>query len=174
MRHLIVFIFATLLSQPSVAQIKPSARTTETVQQHTQSFFHHLQKNNYAATREYFSEELRAMIPAAKWRSFREATFAQHGAVTSYHAHMLTYYPGDLTRAAVDFVGNTTEREGHVCGYLLWNVLSPNEVSLSRIEQNFVDPQLFRKMPVQQAAQTLVNWRCPKALIETMLGVTLP
>jgi hypothetical protein len=42
-----------------------------------------------------------------------------------------------------------------------------------RFEQNVIPVAAFRQMPVQEAAQMMVDWRCPMALVERTLNVTL-
>ncbi|MFC6654912.1 hypothetical protein ACFQEX_04900 [Roseibium salinum] len=89
-----------------------------------------------------------------------------------YSAHGLTYYQEEHLLAAVDFSGRAEVPDNLICGYMLWELPASNVAGLVRFEQNVVSVDTLRTMPVQKAAQTMVNWRCPTKMIEDVLGVT--
>lgn len=171
------FILAAIVSispfLPAYAQVQPSSQTTELVGGVTEAFFELLLEEDFARERAFLTDELAKSIPIEEWRNRREQVIEAAGPTPRYAAHGLSYYQNKQLLAAVDFSGQAAEPNTYICGYLLWKLPSPNIIGLTRFEQNIVSVDLFSSMPLQDAAQLMTNWRCPSAVIETVLGVSV-
>ena len=160
------------LSTTAISQIQPSDQTTQLVASVSEAFFDQLVKEDFAAERAFMSDRMASTVSANAWRQSRQQVIEIAGKTQRYSAHGLTYYGGEQLLAAVDFSGQTEFPDSLICGYMLWELPASNVIGLARLEQNVVSVNAFRTMPVQEAAQTMVSWRCPAKMIEDVLGFT--
>lgn len=139
----------------------------------SEAFLDQIVKEDFAAERKFLSPRLAETVSGAEWRRFRLQTIERAGQTRRYTVHGVTYYDEGGLMAAVDFSGPTNRADIVICGFLLWDAGGPETTGLLRFEQNIVPLDVFRKMPVAEAAQMLVTWRCPAELIESSLGIRL-
>ena len=172
LRILVVTAWLFSLSTTAIAQIQPSDQTTQLVASVSEAFFDQLVKEDFAAERAFMSEKMAGIVSPTAWRQNRRQVIEISGKTQRYSAHDLTYYRGEQLLAAVDFSGLTELPGSLICGFMLWELPASSVIGLVRFEQNVVSVDAFRTMPVQEAAQTMVNWRCPAKMIEDVLGVT--
>ena len=170
-RILVVTAWLFSLSTTAIAQIQPSDQTTQLVASVSETFFDQLVKEDFAAERAFMSEKMANIVSATAWRKNRQQIIEIAGKTQRYSAHGLTYYKGEQLLAAVDFSGRTELPGSLICGYMVWELPASSVIGLVRFEQNVVLVDAFRAMPVQEAAQTMVSWRCPTKMIEEVLGI---
>ncbi len=172
-RDLVVFstVFFAIM-QPASAQVRQSEQTTRLVQSVADAFFDLLPKNDFAAERAFMSKSFALATPLRDWKAMRKLTIAENGSTPLYKAHQLTYYVRDTLLAAVDFSGQSSDPDTYICGFVLWEISAENTIGFFRMEQNVVTVPIFKKMPIQQAAQLMTDWHCPMSLIETVLGLS--
>ena len=168
-----LFAVYLTLAGPALAQIQPDAATSRRVDEATAALFDLLPRADFAAEHALMSDELAAMASLSDWTDFRRALIAELGPTPRYAAHAVTYYQQARLLAAVDFWGKAARADTYVCGFVLWDILPAGDIRLGRIEQNIVPVTTMRQMAVQEAAQLMANWRCPKDLIGSVLGVTV-
>lgn len=174
MRHALYALIGFFASaQALIAQVQQTQQTTQLVQDVTKAFFAQLPKDSFEAERAYMAKGLLETVNAREWAASRKYLRDQLGTMVSYTPYNLTYYSRESLLAAVDFSGKGNKADTYVCGFVLWEIPEPNEIGLLRIEENVVSQKLFRKMPLQQAAQLMSDWRCPAQLIESVLGVSI-
>ncbi|NRA89063.1 MAG: hypothetical protein HRU28_17135 [Rhizobiales bacterium] len=148
----------TLLFLQTYAQQQPNIQTTKLVNGITKAFFEQLLLEEFTSERAFMSDQLANSTTIDDWRNIREKIIKVSGSTPRYVAHGLTYYQGEKLLAAVDFSSQTLNPNIVICGYLLWELPSPNKIELTRFEQNIVSVDLFRAMPQQKAAQLMTNW----------------
>jgi hypothetical protein len=136
-------------------------------------FLDQLALDDFAAERKFLSPRLAAMVSPEDWQATRLAVIAVAGKTRRYAVHGTTFYQDATLLAAIDFSGPAERPDTLICGFLLWELTDGNQIGLLRLEQNAVQLDLFRHMPVETAAQTMADWRCPVDLIESSLGVRL-
>jgi hypothetical protein len=153
--------------------MQPSDQTTKLVARVSEAFFDQLVKEDFNAERAFMSDRLANMASATSWRQVRQKVIETAGKTPRYSAHGLTYYQGEHLLAAVDFSARAEVPGNLICGYMVWELTASNVAGLVRFEQNVVSVDVFRSMPVHEAAQTMVNWRCSAKVIEDVLTVTL-
>lgn len=174
MRLALFAIFAAVaISCPALAQVQSDKATTRLVGEVTEAFFALLPKNDFPSERAFMTDEFAAMTSLKDWTRIRAQLIEAAGSTPRYSAHDLTYYQRGTLFAAVDFSGRTTTANTIVCGFVLWEIASPAVIGFSRLEQNVVPAEVFKAMPVQQAAQLMTDWHCPTTLIEAILGVSV-
>jgi hypothetical protein len=169
----LALVLTTAPWSPTDAQVQPSDETSRLVFVVTEAFFDQLVKEDFQAERNFLSPTLTDGVSAKDWETLRRQTIDLAGKTRRYSAHGMTYYQEKNLLAAVDFHAAAERPETWVCGFLLWELASETEIGLLRFEQNVVDLPVFRQMPVETAAQTMVNFRCPVDMIERELGVSL-
>lgn len=156
-----------------VAQVQPSDQISQFVEDTSEAFLIQLVKEDFAAERAFMSDRLAKLAPPDTWREARKRVIEQTGKTQPRTIHGLTYYSEENLLAAVDFSGQGAFPGTFICGFMLWELPTPNAAKLVRFEQNVVPVATFRKLSVTQAAQTMTNWRCPDAMIESVLDVSL-
>lgn len=161
------------LCNPALAQEATGDPTTERVSAASEAFLDQIVVEDFAAERAFLSPGLAASISAEQWAEVRRQTIRLVGKTPRYAVHGISYYQQGELLAAVDFSGTAEVPDTVVCGYLLWEVPETGAPGLVRFEQNLVPIATFRKLAPQEAAQMLVNWRCPTPLIESSLNVKL-
>ena len=140
----------------------------------SEALFDLLPTEDHTSARAFFAPGLAEIMTAGEWIALRERISEEAGETPRYLPHGLTFYPqAEALMAAVDFWGETAEGK-LICGYLIWAMPEANTIGLERIEEAIVDPELFRAMPVEEAAGTLASWRCPPTLIQSVLGLSKP
>ena len=164
-----LFAFA----ESAIAQVQPDDVTTRLVGEVTKAFFELLPKNDFQSERAFMTDEFFRATSLKNWTTIRKQVIATAGSTPRYASHALTYYKRGTLLAAVDFWGRGSKPNTFVCGFILWEIPTPNLIGFSRVEQNIVPADVVKKMPVQQAAQLMADWHCPTALIETILGVSV-
>jgi hypothetical protein len=147
--------------------------TTGRVSATTEAFLDQIVAEDFAAERAFLSPKLASSISSEQWAEVRRQTTRMIGKTPRYAVHGISYYDQGGLLAAVDFSGTAEVPETLVCGFLLWEVPETGALGLLRFEQNVIPVAAFRQMPVQEAAQMMVNWRCPTALVESTLNVKL-
>ena len=164
---------AWLLSLPmaAFAQVQPSDQTTQLVANVSEAFLDQLVKEDFATERAFLSERLANIASLPVWQSTRQQVIEVAGKTQRHTVHGLTYYQDEHLLAAVDFSGPGEVPDILICGFMLWELPEPNIIGLVRFEENIVPIDAFRRMPVQEAAQTMTNWRCPSQVIEDVLGI---
>lgn len=173
MKYILAVTFLILSATLSAAQVAQTHQTTELVKSRTQAFFAQLLKSDFDGDRAFMSEQLANITSPAAWRKVRSQQISQTGGPLQYQGHRLTYYQKEKVLAAVDFYGQADDPNIIVCGFLLWEVTGADQIGLVRFELNVVQVDLIRRMPQQEAAQTMVNWRCPTKMVEAILGVSI-
>lgn len=173
MKLLYIIISILLLTIPTHAQIKPNAQTTKLVSSISKAFFTQLIKEDFEIEHTYMSDQLKNLMPNSEWQIYREKTIELTGATPQFLAHGLRYYQQKKMLAAVDFSGKAVKPNIYVCGFLLWEISEPNKIELIRFEVNTIFLEVVNAMRKQKAAQLMTNFRCPPAMIETILGISL-
>jgi hypothetical protein len=143
------------------------------VEMQTETFFDLMTKNKFDDERAFMTPEFAQIVNSNDWADSRQRLVDQLGSTPRYQVHNVTYYDQVNLYAAVDFVGQAAKSDLHVCGYIVWELRKPNRFGLIRLETNVVSETIFKKMPLQEAAQLMTNWKCSTGLIETILGVKL-
>ena len=167
----IFFLGFVAMIGPASAQVQPDDATNRLVHDTSEALFDLLPKQDFAAERAFMTDELAAMANLTDWTRLRRQVIADAGSTPRYTAHAVTFYRRTPLLAAVDFWGKAAKADTFVCGFAIWEIPSPGVIGLGRIEQNVVPVAVMRKMDLQQAAQVLADWRCPKDLIGSVLGV---
>lgn len=172
-KTLLAVAWLVSMSTNALAQIQPSEQTTQLVANVSEAFFDQLVKEDFATERAFMSDRMANTASPDAWRSARLQVIEIAGQAQRYSAHGLTYYQDEHLLAAVDFSGRAEDQSNLICGFMLWELPTSNVIGLVRFEQNVVSVDAFRRMPVQEAAQTMVNWRCPAEMIEDVLGIAV-
>jgi hypothetical protein len=157
----------------AAAQDATAGQTTERVEAASDAFLDQIVAEDFAAEWAFLSPRLAASVSPDEWAEVREQTIRLVGKTPRYSVHGITYYQEAGLLAAVDFSGAAAVPDTLICGFMLWEVPETGSLGLLRFEQNIVTIAAFRQMPMQEAAQTMVNWHCPTALIESTLNVKL-
>jgi hypothetical protein len=161
------------LGFPVLAREATDDATAGRVSATTEAFLDQIVAEDFAAERAFLSPKLTSSISSDEWAEVRRQTIGMVGKTPRYAVHGISYYDRGGLLAAVDFSGTAEVPETLVCGYLLWEVQETGALGLLRFEQNVIPVAAFRQMPVQEAAQMMVNWCCPLALVESTLNVKL-
>ncbi|MGB7269748.1 MAG: hypothetical protein WBC90_09530 [Albidovulum sp.] len=161
------------LSVSAQAQVQPSDQTTQLVATVSEAFLDQIVKEDFATERAFMSDRLAKTASVDDWRSTRRQAIDLAGKTQRYTVHGLTYYQEENLLAAVDFSGPAEVPDTMICGFMLWELPEKNVIGLVRFEQNIVTVDNFRKMPAQEAAQTMTNWRCPAEMIQSVLGISV-
>lgn len=169
----VVVVWSFALSASTLAEVLPSDETSRLVAQVSEAFLDQLVKEDFAAERAFFSDQLLDMVSLDDWQSTRKKGIEVAGKTQRYSIHEMTYYRDSVLLVAVDFSGPAEFFGTQICGFMLWELPKPGSIGLVRLEQNVVSVDAFRKLPVEEAAQTMTNWRCPAAMIENVLGISL-
>ncbi len=114
--------------------------------------------------------ELASVYSLESWKKVHMQFVSSAGLKSKYTAYRTTFYE-DTFFAAVDFYGQAAKPNTFICGFVVWKVEGNNKIGFIRLEQNVVSVTTFKSMPQQQAAQLMVDWRCPISLIEDVLDV---
>lgn len=166
-------IASLALTLPVLAQDASGDQTTQRVSAASEAFLDQIVAEDFAAERVFLAPSLAASISPEQWAEVRQQTIGMIGKTPRYAVHGIAFYQEAELLAAVDFSGAAEVPETVVCGFLLWDVPKTGALGLLRFEQNVIPIAAFRQMPVEVAAQTMVNWRCPMALVESILNVKL-
>jgi hypothetical protein len=174
MRLLCYALFSmTLLTASLAAQDATSDQTTQKVKAASEAFLDQIVAEDFAAERPFLAARLAASVSPEEWAAVRQQTIGISGKTQRYSVHGITYYQQDGLLAAVDFSGAAGLPDTFICGFMLWEVPDNQPLGLLRFEENVVPVAVFRQLPVAEAAQTMVNWRCPTALVESTLNIKL-
>lgn len=169
----LVVVWSFALSVSTLADVQPSDETSRLAVQVSEAFLDQLVKEDFAADRAFFSDRLADMMSLDDWQNTRKEVIEVAGKTQRYSVHEITYYRDSDLLVAVDFSGPAEFSGTQICGFMLWELPETESIGLVRLEQNVVSVDAFRKLPVQEAAQTMTNWRCPAEMIESVLGITL-
>lgn len=161
------------LLEPASAQVQENDSTARLVKDVTEAFFDLLPQDSFATERAFMTDDFATQTPLNEWKTIREKLIVELGATPRLSAHRLTFYEQDQLLAAVDFSGRGIKPDTHVCGFILWEIPEPNKIGFLRIELNTVPVDVFKSLPLQQAAQLMADWHCPMALIEDGLGIAV-
>lgn len=169
----IAVVWSFALSVSALAEVQPSEETSRVAVEVSEAFLDQLVKEDFAAERAFFSDQLLDMVSLDDWQNTRKKGIEVAGKTQRYSIHEMTYYRDSVLLVAVDFSGPAEFPGTQICGFMLWELPKPGSIGLVRLEQNVVSVDAFRKLPVEEAAQTMANWRCPADMIENVLGISL-
>lgn len=175
MKRLIVAALACLTAMPLWAQdiIQPSEDVAEAIFERHKAFAKVMSGNEPDAIRAFFNDDLRSRTTAPEWDDFIRTLGEKTGARGPTYVHDISWYERDTLVAAVDFSQPLANGRGAVCGTVVWTVPTLEQIEVSRVVQNIVDPTSLRAMPVEEAARTMMDWRCPIPMVEDLLGVSI-
>lgn len=84
----------------------------------------------------------------------------RNGPVDHLTGYRITWYPTDRMLGTVDFMGTWDGNQNLVCGYLTWDLTTPEAPVLQRISANFVNTARIARGSASEIEGNLLNANC--------------
>ncbi|MEO1536126.1 MAG: hypothetical protein AAFR73_00215 [Pseudomonadota bacterium] len=153
---------AALCVSSAFATSAEFSKETRALADATAAFFDRVEATARPSKRAPYIGMPRTVTPAAT--SATEATHAdlltQKGAVDHLTGYRVTWYPVDRLLGTVDFMGTWDGNRNLVCGYLTWDLSTPDTPRLASATANFVDLTDLRAATAREVHMTLLEANC--------------
>ncbi len=88
------------------------------------------------------------------------AVLTKMGPVKHLTGYQITWYPTDTLLGTVDFMGTWDGNRNLVCGYVTWDLSTPNAPTIQSISANFISPQALSQSDTRDVHRALISSNC--------------
>lgn len=93
-------------------------------------------------------------------------SLTQNGPVRHLTGYRINWYPVDRLLGSVDFMGTWDGNRNLVCGYLIWDLTTPDAPVLHSVSANFVDLDDLRGKPAADIHRHLLDANCAHGALD--------